>query len=229
MRYSKVLGRRVSAVVAVVALAGAPVVLAGTVILGDSGWQVTFDASLDDFVDISVDEVTPDAVFIQKSAEFTQPPGPGGFPTIAIQFQQIAWPAVSQIVINDEIVTNSTGVAWTDFHWELMDGFDAAFNPDLTFASGFATSPLDNQAFSPDNMDLWVDGFGLGPGGSDEVVPAGGVWFPGGGAENGELYIDVVPHEAGPFTVFTLKETPTPEPAAGLLLLVAAGLCRRRP
>lgn len=199
-----------------------------TIVLGDSGWQATFDSSLDPYVDVVVDLVTPDAVFIEKAAEFVQPPGPAGFPPIAIQFQQIAWPAVSQIVINDEIITNSTGVDWTDFHFWLMDSGDAAFNPALTYASGFCTSPFDNQAFSPDNLSFSVVGFGLGPGGSDAVVPDGGVWFPGSGGSDGELYIDVVPHFEEPFTVFTLKEAPTPEPASVLLLAAGALLMRRR-
>jgi len=210
-------------------VAGIPREAAGrTIVLGESGWQATFDDSLDPYVDLVVDAVTADAVFIEKAAEFRQPPGPAGFPPIAIQFRQIAWPAVSQIVINDEIITNSTGVNWTDFHFRVLDSGDAFFNPALTFASGFSTSPFDNQAFSPDNLSFSVDGFGLGPGGSDAIVPDGGVWFPGSGLTDGELYIDVVPHMEAPFTVFTLKETPTPEPASLLLLLVGALLMQRR-
>ena len=45
------------------------------------------------------------------------------------------------------------------------------------------------------------------------VVANGTQWFPGNGALDGELFIDVVTKPAAPFTVFTLKETPTiPEP-----------------
>jgi hypothetical protein len=197
-----------------------------TVVLGGSGWQATWDSSLDPYVSIVVDDETADAVYIQKSAEFTQPPGVGGFPPIPITFQQIAWPAVSQIVIDDEIITNSTGFDWTDFHWSLLDGPDAWFVDGPSFF--FTTSPFDNQSFSPDARSFWVDGFGLGGGGTDAVIPSGSVWFPGNGALDGELPIQVVPHESLPYTTFTLKETPTPEPAS--LLLAALCLCglRRR-
>ncbi|MBA7554762.1 hypothetical protein ES705_47393 [subsurface metagenome] len=176
-----------------------------------------------------VDLVTEDEVYIQKAAEFTQPPGPAGFATIAIQFQQVSADAVSQIIIADEIITNSTGVDWTDFHWELLNGPDAVFDSAATLAAGFYTSPLDNKTFGSGDTSLMVDGFGLGPGGSDAVVAAGAVWFPGDGATNGELFIDVVPSAQEPYTVFTLKETPTPEPATlGLLLIGGLALLRRR-
>lgn len=201
---------------------------------GSSGWKASWDASLDPFVDIIVDLVTPGAVFIQKSAQFTQGPGPGGFPTIPITFTQLVPGAVGQIVFNDEIITNSTGVDWTDFHFEILNSGDAVFNPALTNASaggaGFTTAPLTNQMFAPDNLSFWVDGFGLGVGGSDAVIPNGTQWFPGDGAFDGELYIDVVTKAAAPFTVFTLKETPTvPEPATlGLLAFGAFLLLARR-
>ncbi|MEP0848595.1 MAG: PEP-CTERM sorting domain-containing protein, partial [Phycisphaerae bacterium] len=73
-----------------------------------------------------------------------------------------------------------------------------------------------------------VDGFGLGPGGTDAIIPNGGIWFPGDGASDGELVIDVTTHAQAPFTVFTLKETPTPEPSSVLLLVAGAALLRRR-
>ena len=226
---------------------------AGFKVLGSSGWGVTWDASLDPFVDIVVDGENAQQVFIEKTAEFTQGPGPGGiFPTIPITFHQLVPTTVTQIVINDEIITNSTGVDWTDFHFELADGGDAAFDQVLTDASsggaGFFTSPFDNQMWGGQvgpgfYTEFWVDGFGLGPGGSNAVVSStfpNNVWFPGDGAFDGELFIDVIPgtgQPGDPFTVFTLKETPTfviPEPtAAGLLVLgmigwAAGGAVRRR-
>ena len=214
-------------------LASTPAAHAGMVVLEtsggqQSGWQASWDSSLDPYVEIVVDAVTTDAVYIQKSAQFTQSPGPGGFPAIAIQFQQIAYPAVGQIIIADESITNLTGYDWTDFHMELIDGTDALFN-DLTLQLGFYTSPLDNKMFSPDHKSFHIDGFGLGPGGSDAVVATGSGWYPGGGASDGDLYIDVVAKEQEPYTTFTLKETPTPEPTTlGLLALGVIAVLRWR-
>jgi hypothetical protein len=191
-------------------------VQAATIQLGDSGWQASWDNSLDGFVDLAIDLVTDDAIFLEKSAEFIFPPGPGGFESINITFQQIAVDAVSQIVISDEILTNSTGADWGGFNMQLLDGGDATFNPGLS--SGFNTSPFNNQSYSDGNTNFSVSG---------GVVSNGSVWFPGTGP--GELYIDVNTADAAPFTVFTLKETPVPEPGTvGLLLGGAAVLLRRK-
>ncbi len=190
---------------------------AGTIVLGDSGWEAIWDSSLDGLVDIAVDAVTDDAVFIEKSAQFLQGPNEAGlFPTIPIVFRQIAWPAVSQIIINDEIISNSTGSDWTGFRMELLDSGNATFNSASTFGSGFTTSPFSNQTFSDDLTVFNVDG---------GVVADGGIWFPG---LTGDLYIDVVPSQQAPFTLFTLKETPVPEPATVVLLAIGACACIRR-
>ena len=163
----------------------------------------------------------------KQLATFTQGPAPGGFPSIPITFTQVNKNAVTQIVISEEIITNNTGVAWTDFHMRLLDHGNATFDP----SSGFSTSPFDNQMFSSDNTAFWVDGFGLGPNGSNASVPSGTQWLPGAGVDGGELVINVVTQQEAPFTVFTLKETPSiPEPAT--LWLTAFGavvlLSRRR-
>jgi MYXO-CTERM domain-containing protein len=62
------------------------------------------------------------------------------------------------------------------------------------------------------------------------VVASGSTWFPGRGANDGQLWINVVSAQSGPFTVFTLKETPTPTPGVLALLGLAgvAGRSRRR-
>lgn len=211
----------------------APAALGGTIVLGGSGWQAQWAPSLDPYVQIVFDSFDGSTLYIQKAAQFIQGPGPGGFPSIPIQFQQIAFPAATRIVINDESIFNSTGVAWTDFHFELVDSGDAVFNPALTNASaggsGFNTSPFDNQSFGAGNTTFDVNGFGLGPGGTDAIVPNNSGWFPGSGASDGQLYIDVTVRAQQPYTVFTLKETPTPEPATlALLLLGSAMLWRRR-
>jgi len=216
---------RSKATAALIVLASASVATAGMVTLGTSGWQAVWDSSLDPYVSISYDSETTNAVYIEKSAEFIQGPGVGGFPSIPITFQQVGPSTITQIVILDEILTNSTGVDWTDFHWSLLDGTDAWFEHPTGWQ--FTTSPLDNQYFSTDDRSFWADGFGLGPGGTDEVVPDGSVWYPGDGATDGELIIGVVSGEEN-YTTFTLKETPTPEPISLILLTLGWAMMARR-
>jgi len=188
-----------------------------------SGWQASWDASLDGLVDIHVNLVNSNTIFIEKSAEFRQGPVNGIFPTIPIVFQQVGASAITHIVIDDEIITNSTGSAWTDFHMDLLDSGNAVFNPTLTAQSGgtspigFSVAPFTLAAFANNNTTLNISG---------GVVPTGTQWFPGSGASDGQLWIDVVSTQSGPGTVFTLKETPTPTPGV-LALLGLAGLTGR--
>lgn len=199
---------------------------AGVIPLGNSGWEAVFDAGLDPFVDIVVDGETSEAVFIQKFAQFLQPPGPGGiFGGIDIVFRQTRPGAVPFIVINDEVVTNSTGTAWLDFHFELVDSGDAAFDPARTAASGgpgpigFSIAPFTTASFGSGNTTLDVGG---------GVIPNGGIWFPGNGPSDGQLWIAANPSPTAPFTLFTLKERPTiPEPSS-LALLAFGGLALTR-
>jgi len=190
-----------------------------TVPLGTSGWQAVWDSSLDPYVEITVEPTTEtDAVYIHKFAEFIQGPDEFGFfPTIPITFQQTAPSSVTRIVILDETLTNSTGVGWTDFHWDLLDHGDAWFES----GRPFVTDPLVNQHWSTDSTSLSVDGFG-----TNGLVPNGGVWNPG--LAYGELVINVVSKPTPLYTTFTLKETPTPEPASLLLIAVGGLLLRRR-
>ena len=200
---------------------------AGVVNIG-GGWQAIWDVSLDPYVDINPLSISPsgDAVFIQKSAEFTQGPVNGVFPSIPIVFRQIpSYTGVraSYIVIDDEIITNSTGSDWTDFHMDLLNHGEVVFNPALTLASGgggpigWTISPFLQAAFTPDNsrLDIW-----------DGVVADGDVWFPGDGATNGHLWIQV--NNVNANSLFVLKETPTPTPGALALLGVATLLGSRR-
>lgn len=198
------------------------------------GWRASWDASLDPFVDIQDNGVVNaqgvDVQVIQKSAEFTQaPPFPGfPFPTIPIVFTQIDPNAVGFIAIDDEIITNSTGVTWTDFHMEILDGNDSFFDPARTLASGGAgpigwtISPFTQAAFSDNNqvLDIW-----------DGTVASGSQWFPGDGVSDGQLWLSMNTGDGTntPFTTFTLKETPTPTPGAMALLgLGGVAFARRR-
>jgi len=197
----------------------------------DSGWSAEWHPDFDPFVEVQVDNILSDRVIIQKSAEFLQPPSNGVFPPVVITFKQTKADAVKYIVINDEILTNSTGSPWFDFHMELIDMGDAWFNEALSDASaggtGFNIVPFQQYDFNsgpqPKNFDVW-----------DGMIPDGGTWFPGDGPFDGELFIETVTGAGtlqDPFTVFSLKEFPTvPEPSSILLMLLGAGLvnCARR-
>ena len=224
-----------------VALVGA-LVVCGTVQAGlvelkrggvDSGWTAEWDSTLDGLVDIAVDAVDldKDAVFIEKAAEFTLGPSNGVFPPIPIVFRQVSANAVGNIVINDEIITNSTGADWTDFHFKVIDGGDAVFDPAKSLTSGgpppvgFYVGPFTQAEFSAGNTSLDIDG------GVVSHEPGQNIWFPGNGAADGQLWIKLNAKDSEPFLVFTLKEIPTPEPAtagslAAAMLMVAA--LRRR-
>lgn len=186
-----------------------------TVQLGNSGWQAEWDNALNPLVDINFVDQVGDAVFIQKSIEFTS------FTAVPIVFRQISQNAVSNIVIDDEILTNSTGLPWTDFHMSLSSNLNnTAFDP--ANSAGFSVAPFTNSVFSAGNTQLDIFG-----GGS---VPDGGIWFPG--LTSGQLWIHVDLAPTAP-TVFTLTEVPTPAPGVlGLLatsLVVGTGRRRRSP
>jgi len=123
-------------------------------------------------------------------------------------------------------MTTSTCEDWLDFHMQLVDGNDAFFDPARTAASGgdgpigWTIDPFTQAQFSPDNRELDIFG---------GTLSAGSVWFPGDGASNGQLWIDV--NSAGdgePLTVFTLKETPSIPAPAALALLGIGGLAANR-
>ncbi len=196
---------------------------------GAAGWRASWDVSLNSTVQViaaDCSRLDDGLLFIQKSAEFTQGPVNGIFPTIPIVFAQTGPTKVQQIIIEDEIITNSTGVAWTDFHFDLLDSGDAVFNPEMSAKSqgggpiGFSIAPFTTAVFTNGNTRLDIAG---------GVVPNGEYWFPGDGGKDGQLWIDVMPHMEAPYTTFILKETPTPEPSTLVLLALGSlGLLRRR-
>jgi hypothetical protein len=208
------------------ALALSSPVQAGFVDIG-GGWRAEWDGSLDGLVDVISLGVVGNAVFIEKSAEFTQAPVNGVFPAIPIVFRQVDVNAVTNIVIDDEIITNSTGEDWFDFHMVLIDSGNALFDPDATMNSGgggpigWTIEPFTQASFNADLTELEIFG---------GVVTAGSVWFPGDGGDNGQLWINVNPGdgEIDPFTVFTLKEFPTIPAPSALAVLALGGLCLRR-
>lgn len=206
---------------------------AGMLDLG-GGWQATWDSSLDQTVSLELLGVSDDAVHIRKLAEFTQAPPAEGFPfpAIPITFTQTSPNAVHNIVIDEEVITNSTGVDWTDFHMEILNGNEAFFDPTATANSGgpgpigFDVSPFLLAAFGNNNHTLDMD---------DGTVADGAQWTPGTGASAGDLWLNIVTGngDTTPFTVFSLKERPTatriPGPATlGLVCLGLATTRRRR-
>lgn len=199
---------------------------AGTVDLG-SGWQASWDVSLDGSVNVETLLSTDDTLVIKKTATFTQGPEGGVFPSIPIVFRQIAVQAATSIVIDNEVLTNATCVPWMDFHFDLLDDGDAVFDPQATANSGgpapigWRIDPFTSAAFAANNVRLDVWG---------GVVDCNQQWWPGMGTDGGQLWIDVTPgSEPTDYTLFTLKETPTPEPGVlSLLALGGAVLLRRR-
>jgi hypothetical protein len=181
----------------------------------DGGWQASWDDSLDGLVDIFSVGVFGDAVFIEKAAEFTVGSMNGVFAPIDIIFTQTSPDAVGSIVIDDEIISNSTGEDWLDFHLELIG--DAATFDDVATANsggpgpiGFSINPFTGAVFSDDFKRLDVSG---------GVVPDGYSWFPG--VAGGQLWIDVI---TGDGVTFTLRETPTIPTPSSLALLAIGGL-----
>ena len=184
----------------------------------DSGWEVQIPDDV--HYGVNVDSITegPDGfVAIEISKEFLQGPSPFGVvPGVIMTFRQTADDAntVPTIVINDEIVTNSTGVTWIDFHFILLDSGTVNFDPKLS--AGFNVGPaFTSSTFSDNNTRLDISG---GPGVGDGVT-----WNPGGAPEDGELVINVEVGEPGA-RIWHLKELPTiPEPAT-LAWFTTAGL-----
>lgn len=200
---------------------------AGLVDIG-GGWQASWTASLDPYVNIVPLSVEDNAdggyVYIRKEATFIQPPQLGVFPSISITFEQTDVNAYEYIVIEEEDVTNNTGLPWFDFHLLIL-GSDAAFDPTRTAASGgpatlgWDVSPFTSYSF-PNTTTLNLEG---------GAVPNGGHWTPGVEPNGGALFIDVVPNsEPETFTTFQLKEQPTPEPAALTMLALGAAFMLRR-
>jgi hypothetical protein len=225
---------RVACAASILAWVGlAAPVHAGMILLNDdkgesSGWAASWDDSLDPFVSITVEDVDifdTGAVYIKKTAEFTQGPVNGIFPSILIQFRQISPSAVSNIVISEESVTNSTGRDWTDFHMFVTGGNDVVFDVEQTASSGgggpigFSVNPFTGATFAEANRRLNLD---------DGTVPAGGVFEPGTAGIGDDLWIRATVRETSPLTTFFLKERPTPEPATAALLSVGAALVLMR-
>jgi len=193
---------------------------AATVNFGGN-WQASWDASLDGLVNLTNISITGNTISLVKNANFTQgPSGSGLFPTIPITFTQTGASTVDHIVILDEVINNNTGVSWNGFRMDILSGIGvASFDVAATAASGgplpigFAIAPFTTASFSSANQRLDIGG---------GTVANGGVWLPGSGANGGALSMSVLSTSVGPFSSFSLKETPVPTPGALALLTLAA-------
>jgi hypothetical protein len=178
---------------------------AGTIVFGDTGWQAEWDSSLDAFVDVDFMVVLGNTIFIEKAAEFTQPPINGVFAPIVITFRQTAASTIDRIVMDDEIVINSTGRTWTGFTMRLGDAAGVSFNPAMTAASGgggpigFAIDPFTTATFTDSNRQLNV---------ADGTLDHDDIWYPGTVGQGGQLWMNIQSGQTGDFRTFELHETP---------------------
>lgn len=182
------------------------------------GWQASWNSALDPFIDINDHGVVGNALFIEKIAQFTAAPVGGVFPAIDITFTQVSPTAVANIVIDDEVISNTTGSAWTDFHMNLLGNSNVAFDPVATAASGgFSIAPFTSSSFTNSNQTF--NAF-------NGTVPNGGNWFPG--QTSGQLWIHIANISPTSGISFVLSEQPTPAPGAMALMAIAGLACSRR-
>jgi hypothetical protein len=220
-------GPVLASVAAVLGMAG--MASAGSTLLGNSGWRAVWDDSLNARVEIDFIEVIGNTVFLQKSAEFTDPIVDGKYTAIAITFEQIGESSIDSFVIDDEIVTNSTGSTWTGLNMKVNNNENVSFDPVRTADSngggpiGFSIDPFTTAEFQSNNTKLRISG---------GLMESGEVWFPGGGGHDGQLWINMPSGAVGDFQSFTLKEIPTatviPGPAGLAAMMLAASFGRRR-
>jgi len=189
---------------------------------GDSGWTAIYDSSLGPYVSIDVQGVNAGSqVVIEISKEFTQgPDNTGLFPAIPIYFWKREPTATPQVVLADEIITNSTGVDWLSFQWQLLGPSTVDFDTSDRYIS---IAPFTVSGFFGNDRNFGVDQ------GTLSHIAGNNVWFPGDGATDGNLIINAD-------SSFTLKQWPRDEnipgvPESSTVLLLAAGaplLWRRR-
>jgi hypothetical protein len=165
----------------------------------NSGWVATYsDAYLAAGWDVSLKfhglSADGSQYYFEKDATFRAPAG-NGIDGLEILFQKVDANA-KQLVINDEIIQNATGVDWSAFQWTLASGGTAGF----TFAptgptSNFYISPFTTMSFADANQTLNFTG---------GVVANGQTWMPGANSLTGIAIV------SGSASSFALKEIPMP-------------------
>ena len=192
---------------------------AGTIVSLGQGWEAEIFEPVPGTVSLFVDPSPAGTLVIQKFAEFiANDPFTGAPAPVLIQFRQIASDAntATRIVINDELIKNSTGQNWSAFQMALLDGGNAVWNQALS--AGFSINPpFTTTTYSPDSTVVTFAGGSLA---------AGATWAPG--IANGGMVIDINLAGDNPM-VFNLKEVAIPAPGSMLVAGVALlGMGRRR-
>ncbi|MBL8765094.1 MAG: hypothetical protein JNM07_12580 [Phycisphaerae bacterium] len=187
------------------------------------GWRATiFDPDHVSLTVVSVD-VANNLLTLRKEATFLEiDPFTGRPQPINISFTQTApdGATITRFAIDEELLTNQTGVAWDQFDQVLVDSNQAVFNQSLS--AGFGITPFTSRSYNGASTAVSFTG---------GIIPDGGNWNPGSaGAGGGELVWDVNLSSPNPVT-FSLKEIPVPAPGGvalmGLAAAVAAGRRRR--
>ena len=177
-----------------------------TINLG-GGWQVTVaNALTTQITSVNGQTALQDGYLaITKTASFTQvDPFTDAPQPISITFTQIADDAntASVIRINQEFLTNLTGLTWGGFRQQLALSGAATFD---NASTGMSVGPnFTTNTMSAGNREMITSG---GPG-----VASGSSWNPGA---TGDLIININLGASGTPVVFTLKEIPlVPTPGA---------------
>ena len=183
------------------------------------GWEAVLPDGSN--VTLTVNQSTDGILHLSKEAAFRSiDPFTGAPEPVLITFRQVAADnlTASQIMIDDEMILNLTGMNWTGYRQILGLSNNVAFNNaslGMSVGPEFTTNTLLNS-----NREMLSDG---GPG-----VLNGAMWMPGA---VGGLLMDInLAGQADP-VVFTLKELPViPTPGAialGSIGLAAMGRRRR--
>ena len=165
-----------------------------------SGWRATWASVYDGQIDLIYRSTVGNQFFFEKDATFQA----NNLEGIEIVFERISANAKT-LVINDEVLRNQTGVAWSGFNWVLASG-SVNGTPNFVFQTSdgsagigdFRISPFTTFAFEDNSSRL---SFGGG------TVNSPGVWLPGAASATG---IAIVANNN--VDSFTLKEIPVPIP-----------------
>lgn len=185
----------------------------------DSGWSATWNSSLDSQLNLVFKGIVGNDFFIEKDATFNSNDMGG----LEITFTKTSSTA-DTLVINDESISNNSGVAWSQFNFALGTSLNSSGQPGFAFENSaggaglgdFDISPFTSFAFTNNNTVLSMTG---------GTINNGSVWMPGATSQSG-LAIVANGSDVGSFV---LKEIPNaiPLPAAawtGLSTLLGLGL-----